>query len=100
MRQSHDALRHGEFRPAGAFDAAQAIAFQRRSGSENLLVVMNRSEQEQTVAAELPEEDAAKFAKAHVIFSTNDGASVVPPNPGDRTLSVKLPPLTGAVIAP
>ena len=100
LRRKHEVLRRGEFRVAGVFDDAQTFAFQRRSDSGNLLVVLNRSGQAQSVRIGLPSEDAAKYAKAKAIFSTNGDASAIGVGTASGTLTVKLPPLSGAVIAP
>ena len=100
LRRKHEALRRGDFRVAGVFDEAQTLAFQRRSGEGSLLVVLNRSEKEQSVRIELPPEVAAKYAKAKVIFSTNDSAAPAVTGAGASALTVKLPPISGAVISP
>ena len=100
LRRTHTVLRRGEFRMAGAFDEARTFAFQRRLDAENLLVVLNRSEQPQSVRIELPAEDAATFAKAKAIFTTSGEATVIGVEPAAGGVTIRLPARTGAVIAP
>ena len=99
LRRTHTVLRRGEFRVVGAFDEARTIAFQRRTDSESLLVVLNRSEQSQTVRITLPAEDAAKHSHSRVIFSTPGEPATVGLDASAGILAVKLPALAGAVIA-
>ena len=100
LRLSHDALRHGDFRVAAAGDEAHTFAFQRHSDSEDLLAVLNRSEQPQNVRVPLSAADAAKFAKAKAIFSTAGEPSGIAVEHDSGAVVVKLPALSGAVIAP
>ena len=100
LRHRHESLRRGEFVAAGTNDDTQTVAYERRGGSENLLVAFNRSEQEQSIPVELPAGDKAKFAKANVIFSTNGDTSRVGLDISSGGIIVKLPGLSGAVIAP
>lgn len=98
LRRDHQALRRGEFRFVGTFDEKKSLAFTRKDGTENLLVVINRSEEPQTLSIELPAEEVAKFTRA--IFATTGAASGVTVKRGSGALTVKVPALTGAVLAP
>ena len=100
LRKKQAALRRGDFRVAGIFDDEQVFAFQRRLGMENLLVVLNRSEQPREVRIALAAVDSAKFAGAKVIFSTDSHPQNTTLRFASGTLTVKIPALTGAVIAP
>ena len=100
LRKKQAALRRGDFRVAGNFDDEQVFAFQRRLGMENLLVVLNRSEQPREVRIALAAVDSAKFAGAKVIFSTDSHPQNTTLRFASGTLTVKIPALTGAVIAP
>lgn len=96
LRRGQAALRRGECKVAGAFDEAKTIAFTRAAGSDSLLVVLNRSEQAQAVRLAVP----AGSSTARVIFSTGSEAATVGRDSATGPLNVKLPPLTGIVIAP
>ena len=100
LRLKHEALRRGDFLATGTNDGASTLAFERRSGSESLVVVFNRSEQSQTIPVELPAADKAKFAQAKIIFTTGGKTSGATLDTSSGALSIMLPALTGAVIAP
>lgn len=99
LRHKHDSLRRGEFTVAGAFDSEQAVAFERKSGSEALLVVFNRSDREQSLGIQLPGEDGARFAKAKTIFTTDGDPAAIGLEASANVVTVKLPALSGVVIA-
>ena len=96
LRKKHDALRRGEFRIAGTFDAEQTFAFERRLGDASLIVVLNRSEQTRTVQVKVE----GKFANPRVIFTSSNEQAATKPVFAAGVLTVTLPALSGAVIAP
>lgn len=100
LRRSHASLSRGAFHSAGAFDEARAIAFRRETDSEDLLVVLNRSEEPQTVRIVLDKSEAAKYAKASVLFTSTGGHDGFRIDATPIGIHVSLPPLSGAVVSP
>ena len=96
LRRAHGTLRHGEFRVVETSDSARTFAFQRRDESESLIVVFNRDEQLRSVRINLPGTEAPK---ARAIFFTGGAPDGIGIDPTPGRLTVRMPPLSGAVIA-
>lgn len=98
LRKKHPALRTGGFRALGASDRARTFAFLRADETESVLVVLNRSDEKQTVSLAVP----AGLENAAPIFSTagaGAGDVEVRFTAGQSgALELTLPPLTGAVL--
>ena len=98
LRREHAALRHGDFVVLGAFDEAETVAFLREGGDEALMVVINRSDKDQSVKIKLPSEQAEKWKQAKAIFATTSEAADIGLAQSDGAIEVKLPALTGVLI--
>jgi cyclomaltodextrinase len=90
LRNEHAALRTGGFESLLADSAADAWAFLRFDGSEQLLVALNASEAERVVHVPLPAGSPADWTH---VFGGDGTVSAQ----GDR-LTLTIPPLSGAVL--
>ena len=100
LRREHLALRRGGFQMLGTFDDQRTLAFLRGSGAEARLVLLNRSEQAQSIALKLPAGIAADFARARTLFTSNGETAAVAVAASAEALTVQVPALTGVVLAP
>ncbi len=90
LRRSHPALNRGDYRVVLADNEQDSIAFVRRSGEEKLLIALNRSGGKVTLALDFPHQKATP-----IFVSKGELADV---QTDDSSATLKLPPLTGAVL--
>ncbi len=100
LRNAHAALRTGEFRTLLADDTADVWAFLRKDRDEQLVVVLNGSDEEHEVTIPLPVSAPNKW---RLIFDASAaGAGKTPAEsviePQDHKLKIKVPPVAGVVL--
>jgi glycosidase len=96
LRRGIPALTTGDYKPAGAFDKEQTVAFLRSRNRDDYLVILNRSDKQEEVPVSVPGD--VSIGKQEVQFvTTGDGGDVKLHLEG-RVLSVKIPALTGVVV--
>jgi len=100
LRNAHTALRTGEFRTLLTDDAADVWAFLRKDRDEQLVVVVNGSDEEREVTIPLPVSAPNKWKlifDASAAFAGKAPAdSVIEPQ--DHKLKIKVPPVAGVVL--
>jgi glycosidase len=99
LRHRYEVLRRGDYRAVLADDDADVFAFVRENETSRLLVMLNRSERQQTAQIDLGPQAADGQAWQQVFTSTGGGLDLGG-TVRDGRLQVTLPPLFGVVLAP
>jgi cyclomaltodextrinase / maltogenic alpha-amylase / neopullulanase len=90
LRNAHPALRTGDFRTLLTDDANDVWAFLRRDDNEQLVVVLNASDQERTVVVPLP---ASAPNQWQGVFELQG-----PMQAAEHKLTVQVPAVGGVVV--
>ncbi|MFZ4598587.1 MAG: glycoside hydrolase family 13 protein [Terrimicrobiaceae bacterium] len=97
LRRSKPSLNRGTYQALGAFDKEQTFAFERKLDSEVIVVVLNRSDDPQTVEFDLTPGTASILATPQTIFSTRPDSKGISASVSGDKMKVTVPGLTGAV---
>ena len=97
LRHNHECLRRGDIQFVHADDEARTLGFVRRHENDTLLVVLNRDEQPHDVKAEIPKLPDDQSAAWTLRFVSYKEPGVALLSAGANSVTVHLPPLTGAV---
>jgi glycosidase len=97
LRRDNAALTMGDFRALLADDAAETVAFGRKTGQQAALVALNRSNQARTVSIPLDGyvPDGAVFSGLYGVGNAGGGSYSV----ANGALEVTLSPLSGLLLA-
>ena len=98
LRNGHPSLRRGEFRVLATKDDGAAIAFVRASTNEATLVVLNRSDAQQTLRVPLADLRAEPGAALRPLCVSAGRAEDVSVKMDGEELSISVPALTGVVL--
>jgi glycosidase len=98
LRHRYEVLRRGDYRAMLADDDADVFAFVRENETARLLVVLNRSESQQTVQIDLGPR-AADGQAWQQVFTSTGGSLDLGGTVRDGRLQLTVPPLFGVVLA-
>ncbi len=93
LRGERKALRRGTFEVLATLDEAQTLVFSRRLEKENLVIILNRSEEPQSISVRL--ELAGALRPILATAGSLDAFSVL--SPVDGTVALVVPARTGVV---
>jgi glycosidase len=98
LRNNHAALRRGDFRPVLALDQENVVAYARTLGGERIVVVLNRSHQDQPLRLPL-DRSLRRGLRTTVtpLFFTQGNPLNLGSRVRGRALEMNLPALSGAV---
>jgi glycosidase len=96
MRRAHPVLGTGDFRWLDVGDSTNTVAFLRSKAGEQILTVLNRSDEKRTISLPVLEGWNSETVEA---FFTSDGSPAKMRKTGPH-LSIEIPALTAAVFKP